>query len=96
MADGRRPEELGETVGGPLVLPVHVLEDCRAVDPFEDDEEGTIALRGADDDTVSCADALRNMGECEFMMQSMDVKFEGKNVARMGDPLFHNKKNIMM
>ena len=38
----------------------------------------------------------KNMGECEFMMQSMDVKFEGKNVARMGDPLFHNKKNIMM
>jgi hypothetical protein len=23
------------------------------------------------------------------------VKFEGKNVCRMGDPLFHNKKNIM-
>lgn len=33
---------------------------------LEDDEGGTIALRGADDDTVSCADALRNMGECEF------------------------------
>ncbi len=35
-------------------------------------------------------------GECEFMMYSFDVKFEGKNVCRMGDPLFHNKKNIMM
>jgi len=23
------------------------------------------------------------------------VKFEGNNVCRMGDPLFHNKKNIM-
>ena len=34
-------------------------------------------------------------GECEFMMYSFDVKFEGKNVARMGDPLFHNKKNIV-
>lgn len=34
-------------------------------------------------------------GECEFMMYSFDVKFEGKNVCRMGDPLFHNKKNIM-
>lgn len=33
--------------------------------------------------------------ECEFMMYSFDVKFEGKNVCRMGDPLFHNKKNIM-
>lgn len=35
------------------------------------------------------------MGVCEFMMYSADVKFEGKNVCRMGDPLLHNKKNIM-
>jgi Toxin PAAR-like domain len=34
-------------------------------------------------------------GPAEFMMYSFDVKFEGKNVCRMGDPLFHNKKNIM-
>lgn len=34
-------------------------------------------------------------GVCEYMMYSFDVKFEGKNVCRMGDPLFHNKKNIM-
>lgn len=33
--------------------------------------------------------------ECEFMLYSFDVKFEGKNVCRMGDPLFHNTKNIM-
>ncbi len=32
---------------------------------------------------------------CEFMMYSFDVKFEGKNVCRLSDPLFHNKKNIM-
>ncbi len=37
----------------------------------------------------------KTKGECEFMMYSFDVKFEGKNVCRMGDPLFHNKKNIM-
>jgi hypothetical protein len=36
-----------------------------------------------------------NMNECEFMMYSFDVKFEGKNVCRLGDPLFHNRKNIM-
>lgn len=36
-----------------------------------------------------------NMSECEFMMYSFDVKFEGNNVCRMGDPLLHNKKNIM-
>jgi hypothetical protein len=34
-------------------------------------------------------------GECEFMLYSFDVKFEGKNVCRLGDPLFHNKKNVM-
>jgi hypothetical protein len=34
-------------------------------------------------------------GPCEFMMYSFDVKIEGKNVCRLGDPLFHNKKNIM-
>jgi hypothetical protein len=36
-----------------------------------------------------------NRGECEFMLYSFDVKFEGKSVARLGDPMFHNKKNIM-
>jgi hypothetical protein len=36
-----------------------------------------------------------NKGVCEFMMYSFNVKFEGKNVCRLGDPLFHNKKNIM-
>ncbi len=34
-------------------------------------------------------------GVCEFMMYSFDVKFEGKNVCRLLDPMFHNKKNIM-
>lgn len=34
-------------------------------------------------------------GEAEFMLYSFDVKVDGKNVCRMGDPLFHNKKNIM-
>ena len=37
-----------------------------------------------------------NRSECEFMLYSMDVKFENKNVCRLGDTLFHNKKNIMM
>lgn len=34
-------------------------------------------------------------GEAEYMLYSFDVKFEGKNVCRLGDALFHNKKNIM-
>lgn len=37
----------------------------------------------------------RFKGECEFMIYSFDVKFEGNNVCRLGDPLFHNNKNIM-
>lgn len=32
--------------------------------------------------------------ECEFMMYSFNVMLEGKNVCRLGDPLWHNKKNI--
>jgi hypothetical protein len=36
-----------------------------------------------------------NRNVCEFMLYSFDVKFEGKNACRLGDPLFHNKKNIM-
>lgn len=35
------------------------------------------------------------MGEAEFMMYSFDVTFEGKNVCRVGDPMFHNKKNAV-
>ncbi len=34
-------------------------------------------------------------GPCEFMIYSFDVKLEGKNACRLGDPLFHNDKNIM-
>ncbi|HEU4456420.1 MAG TPA: DUF4150 domain-containing protein [Longimicrobium sp.] len=36
-----------------------------------------------------------NMSVCEYMLYSFDEKFEGKNVCRLGDPLFHNRKNIM-
>jgi hypothetical protein len=33
--------------------------------------------------------------ECELMTYSFDRKFEGKNVCRLGDPLYLNNKNIM-
>jgi hypothetical protein len=36
-----------------------------------------------------------NRDVCEYLMYSFDIKFEGNNVCRMGDPLWHNKKNIM-
>ncbi|MEM7151377.1 MAG: DUF4150 domain-containing protein [Myxococcota bacterium] len=36
-----------------------------------------------------------NTGEAEFMLYSFDVRIEGANVCRLGDPLFHNGKNTM-
>lgn len=36
-----------------------------------------------------------NRGPAEFMLYSFDVKLEGKGACRLGDPLFHNRKNIM-
>lgn len=36
-----------------------------------------------------------NKSECEFMLYSFDVKVENKNLCRLADPLFHNKKNII-
>jgi hypothetical protein len=36
-----------------------------------------------------------NMSVCEYLLYSFDVKFEGSNVCRLGDQLWHNKKNIL-
>ncbi len=50
---------------------------------------------GDEPGTIGGIMSSTNRGECEFMMYSFDVKFEGKNVCRLGDPLFHNKKNML-
>ncbi len=34
-------------------------------------------------------------GRCEFMLYSFDVKIEGQNTCRLGDPLVHNDRNAM-
>jgi len=59
--------------------------------------KGAVYARSSGDEpgTVGGVVSGVNMNVCEFMMYSFDVKFEGKNVCRLGDPLFHNKKNIM-
>ena len=59
--------------------------------------KGAKYMRSSGDEagTVGGVMSSVNMGECEFMMYSFDVKFEGNNVCRLGDQLFHNKKNIM-
>ncbi|MCH9687927.1 MAG: DUF4150 domain-containing protein [Deltaproteobacteria bacterium] len=36
-----------------------------------------------------------NRDVAEFMLYSFNVKMDGKNVCRLGDPMFHNKKNIV-
>jgi len=36
-----------------------------------------------------------NQNVAEFMLYSFNVKMEGKNTCRLGDPMFHNKKNIV-
>jgi hypothetical protein len=59
--------------------------------------KGAVYIMSTGDEAGSALGVISNKikGECEFMMYSFDVKFEGKNVCRMGDPLFHNNKNIM-
>lgn len=34
-----------------------------------------------------------NMGKAEFILYSFDVKFEGKNVSRLGDLMLQNKQS---
>jgi hypothetical protein len=59
--------------------------------------QGAQYLMSAGDEagTVGGVMSLRFKGPCEFMTYSFDVKFEGKNVCRLGDTLFHNAKNAM-
>lgn len=59
--------------------------------------KGAIYSMSAGDEAGSAAGIISSKikGKCEFMMYSFDIKLQGKNVCRMGDPLFHNQKNIM-
>jgi hypothetical protein len=59
--------------------------------------KGAKYMMSAGDEAGSAGGVMSSSikGECEFMMYSFDVKFDGKNVCRMGDPMFHNKKNAM-
>lgn len=50
---------------------------------------------GDEPGTVGGVISSKFKGEAEYMIYSFNVKFEGKNVCRLGDPMFHNKKNIM-
>lgn len=58
--------------------------------------KGAKYMMSTGDEPGSIGGILSNVfkSECEFLMYSFDVMLEGKNVCRMGDPLWHNKKNI--
>lgn len=58
--------------------------------------KGAIYMRSSGDEAGVAGGVMSsvNMQQCEYLMYSFDVKFEGNNVCRMGDPLWHNKKNI--
>ena len=59
--------------------------------------KGAVYSRSSGDEAGTLGGVVSgvNMNVCEYMMYSFDVKFEGNNMCRLGDPLFHNKKNIM-
>lgn len=59
--------------------------------------KGAKYIMSAGDEAGAALGIISNKikGPCEFMMYSFDVKFEGKNACRLGDPLFHNDKNGM-
>jgi len=59
--------------------------------------KGATYMKSSGDEAGSAGGVVSSkiQGACEFMMYSFDVKFEGKNVCRLGDPLLHNDKNTM-
>jgi hypothetical protein len=59
--------------------------------------EGSKYMMSTGDEAGSAGGVISGKvkGPCEFMLYSFDVKFEGKNACRLGDPLFHNDKNAM-
>ena len=77
-----------DTIGGPTTV---------VVDGVMPMTKGSKYMMSAGDEAGAALGLLSSKikGPCEFMMYSFDVMFEGKNVCRMLDPLFHNDKNIM-
>ena len=58
--------------------------------------KGAKYMMSAGDEPGTIGGVLSNVfkQECEFLMYSFNVMLDGKNVCRMSDPLWHNKKNI--
>jgi hypothetical protein len=95
------------TPGGPVPIPYPNIANCSDTSqgPTTVKTDGNMPMvKGAQyaqstgDEAGSAGGGIMSSsikGPAEFMNYSFDVKFEGKNVCRLGDPLFHNKKNAM-
>jgi hypothetical protein len=77
-----------DTIAGPPMV------TCEGAMPMT---KGAKYVKSSGDEAGSAGGLLsgRFIGDCEFMMYSFDVMFEGQNVCRLGDPLLHNAKNTM-
>ena len=95
------------TPGGPVPIPypnIGKSSDTSQAPTSVKADGSEIMVKGAKyvmstgDEAGSVGGVLSNVfkGECEFLMYSFNVMIDGKNVCRMGDPLWHNKKNICM
>lgn len=59
--------------------------------------EGATYKRTSGDEPGSSKGIIsgQQMKEAEYLLYSFDVKLEGKGACRLGDMLWHNKKNIV-
>ena len=77
-----------DTIAGPMTV---------TVDGQMPMTKGAQYMMSSGDEAGTAGGVLSSkfIGECEFMLYAFDVKLEGQNTCRLGDPLFHNGKNIM-
>ncbi|TWU40595.1 DUF4150 domain-containing protein [Novipirellula artificiosorum] len=92
------------TPGGPVPIPYPNLgkaSDAMGTTTVKADGK-TIMVKGKKyvlsslDEPGSVGGVISNTvkGPCEFLTYSFNVMVEGKNLCRMSDVLWHNKKNI--
>ena len=91
---------------GPVPMPYpNLAESAKVSDgPTSVKVDGSMpAVKGAKYSSSSGNEAGTNggvmsgctQGEAEFMNYSNDTRFDDRNVCRLADPLFQNKKNAM-
>lgn len=93
------------TPGGPVPIPYPNIgkssDTTQGTTTIEAD--GNMIMNKGAKYVISSGDEPGNIGgvisntfkqECEYLLYSFDVMLEGKNVCRLGDMLWHNKKNI--